>query len=344
LSIHLNGAPLGYDTKDRQITVNEPEAETVRTIFRRYLDLGSLTLLMADLRQRGIVTKQRTLKTGKAVGAIPFSRGPLAHLLRNRFYIGEVKFKGEILPGEQPAILERELFEAVQAKLTEQSNSHTTTRMQSEALLVGRLFDDRGNRTGPKLTDCCADGFEGAGGGFAQEMLELGEDLFNGVQVGRVFRQEEQLGAGCANELAHGSAFVAAEIVHDDDFTGSQGGNENLLDVSSEGLAVDRAIKDPWSVDPVVPQSGQEGRGLPVAVRDFGGEPHAARGPASQRRHVGLGPGFVDEDQTFRLDLVPILGPLRPPARDVVTVALASHHGFFLKLSFSVWTKFQTVR
>jgi DNA invertase Pin-like site-specific DNA recombinase len=142
-------APLGYDTKDRQITVNEVEAETVRTIFQRYLDLGSLNLLMADLRRRGIVTKRRTLKTGKRVGGIPFARGALAHLLRNRFYIGEVKFKGEILPGEQPAIIERDLFDAVQAKLTEQANNHTTARMQSEALLMGRLFDDRGNRMSP---------------------------------------------------------------------------------------------------------------------------------------------------------------------------------------------------
>jgi site-specific DNA recombinase len=76
---------LGYDTKDRRITVNEPEAETVRTIFCSYLKLGSLNLLMADLRKRGIVTKVRTLKTGESVGGIPFTRGPLAHLLRNRF-------------------------------------------------------------------------------------------------------------------------------------------------------------------------------------------------------------------------------------------------------------------
>ena len=95
-------APLGYDTKDRKITVNEAEAERVRTIFRSYLKLGSLNLLMADLRKRGITSKIRTLKTGETVGGIPFTRGPLAHLLRNRFYIGEVAFKGEILKGEQP--------------------------------------------------------------------------------------------------------------------------------------------------------------------------------------------------------------------------------------------------
>ena len=92
-------APLGYDTKDRKINVNEAEADRVRTIFPSYLRLGSLSLLMTDLRAQGIVTKVRTLKSGATVGGIPFTRGPLAHLLRNRFYIGEVIFKGEVLAG-----------------------------------------------------------------------------------------------------------------------------------------------------------------------------------------------------------------------------------------------------
>ena len=91
----------------------------------------------------------RTLKTGETVGGIPFTRGPLAHLLRNRFYIGEVVFKGEILAGEQPAIVDRDLFEAVQAKLTEQVTNHKVSRTKSEALLSGRIFDDRGHRMTP---------------------------------------------------------------------------------------------------------------------------------------------------------------------------------------------------
>jgi site-specific DNA recombinase len=141
--------PLGYDTKDRKISVNEAEAESVRTIFRRYLELGSLNLLMADLRRKGIVTKVRKLKSGKMVGGIPFTRGPLAHLLRNRFYIGEVPFKGEVLKGEQPAIVERKLFDAVQSKLSNQSNGSTARGNGNEALLTGRIFDDRGNRMSP---------------------------------------------------------------------------------------------------------------------------------------------------------------------------------------------------
>ena len=142
-------APLGYDTKDRRITVNEAEADRVRTIFRRYVELGSLNLLMADLRKRGIVTKVRTLRSGEKVGGIPFTRGPLAYLLRNRFYIGEVTFKGEVLKGEQTPIVKNDLFEAVQTKLTEQTNNHKATRTNSEALLTGRIFDDRGNRMTP---------------------------------------------------------------------------------------------------------------------------------------------------------------------------------------------------
>ena len=144
--------PLGYDAKNRKIWVNEAEAERVRVIFRRYLELGSLAPLVADLRRQGIVTKLRTLKTGKRVGGVPFARGGLSYLLRNRFYLGEVAFEGEVLPGEQPAILDRELFDAVQVKLSEQNNNRQTLRTSSSALLTGRLFDDRGHGMTPSHT------------------------------------------------------------------------------------------------------------------------------------------------------------------------------------------------
>ena len=142
-------APLGYDTKDRKITVNKAEAETVKTIFRSYLKLGSLNLLMPELRKRGIISKLRTLRSGKATGGISLTSGPLAHILRNRFYIGEVTFKGEILPGEQPPILDRDLFDAVQAKLDASLVNHKAAKSKSAALLLGRIFDDRGNRMTP---------------------------------------------------------------------------------------------------------------------------------------------------------------------------------------------------
>ena len=141
--------PLGYHAKDRKITVIEEEAKTVRHIFRRYLDLGSLNLLLADLRRTGIKTKIRPLSNGRTIGGIPFTRGPIAALLRNRFYVGEVRYRGEIFPGEQAAILDRSLFDAVQARLDQQRTNHTKARQQSDSLLMGRIFDDRGTKMTP---------------------------------------------------------------------------------------------------------------------------------------------------------------------------------------------------
>src|SRR4030081_1107350 len=75
--------PLGYVSRDKKLFVEEEEAERVRAIFRGYLELGSIGLLLADLRERGIVTKPRTLKSGKTVGGIPFARGPPRPFLRH---------------------------------------------------------------------------------------------------------------------------------------------------------------------------------------------------------------------------------------------------------------------
>src|SRR5262245_12854389 len=141
--------PLGYQAKDRKITVVADEAKTVRHIFRRYLDLGSLNLLLVDLRRTGVKTKLRLLSNGRTIGGIPFTRGSLAAFLRNRFYIAEVRYKGEVFPREQPAILDRALFEAVQSRLDRQRTNHAKARQRSQCLLTGRIFDARGNRMTP---------------------------------------------------------------------------------------------------------------------------------------------------------------------------------------------------
>ena len=141
--------PLGYQAKDRKITVVEEEAKTVRHIFRRYLELGSLNLLLTDLRTVGVKTKLRPLSTGRIIGGIPFTRGSLASFLRNRFYIGEVRYRGEVFPGEQTVILDRTLFDAVQTKLDQHRTNYAKARQQSDSILMGRIFDDRGNRMTP---------------------------------------------------------------------------------------------------------------------------------------------------------------------------------------------------
>jgi DNA invertase Pin-like site-specific DNA recombinase len=141
--------PLGYHMKDGNIAVVEEEAERVRMIYRRYLELGAVKPLVRDLQERNIRTKTRLLQTGTTRGGVLFGRGALFYLLRNRFYIGEVKYKGEILPGEQPAIMDRALFNEVQQKLTDQWTTRSTIRNASDHLLAGLLFDDAGHRMVP---------------------------------------------------------------------------------------------------------------------------------------------------------------------------------------------------
>jgi site-specific DNA recombinase len=141
--------PLGYEMKDGKIAIIEEEAELVRSIFRRYLELDSVNELVRDLKERNIRTKSRLLSTGATRGGIPFGRGALYYLLSNHFYIGEVKYKNEILPGEQPPIMNRALFEAVRQKSLAQWSHRTVMRNKSDHLLAGLLFDDAGHRMIP---------------------------------------------------------------------------------------------------------------------------------------------------------------------------------------------------
>ena len=98
--------PLGYDAKDKKLVVNTAEAKTVRTIFRRYLELKSFSRLVADLDQRGIVTKRRNTKVAKYQGGIPFTYGPLAYVLKNRIYLGDMHHGGKWFKGDHEAIVD----------------------------------------------------------------------------------------------------------------------------------------------------------------------------------------------------------------------------------------------
>ena len=85
------GVSLGYEVKDNKLPVNEVEAKTIRMIFGRYLALGSLPALQKELRANGIVTRERTLSSDKVVGGVALTNGPLAYMLRDRVYLGEIR-------------------------------------------------------------------------------------------------------------------------------------------------------------------------------------------------------------------------------------------------------------
>ncbi|HEY1613381.1 MAG TPA: recombinase family protein [Rhizomicrobium sp.] len=142
--------PIGYDIVSRKLLVNENEAETVRLIFERYLDLGCVRRLRDDLIDRGIVSKLWTSTTGKTHGGKPFDRGALYCLLRNRLYVGETLHKGKAWQGEHKAIVGHELFDAVQQRLAASRRRQLgKVSVQQDTLLAGLLFDDTGQPMTP---------------------------------------------------------------------------------------------------------------------------------------------------------------------------------------------------
>src|ERR1019366_10204172 len=149
--------PLGYRCSDKKLVVVPEEAEVVRTIFSRYLELGSMGALIAELDRQGIRTKVNGRRDGGRSGGIRFGVGSLAHLLKNRFYIGEITYRGEVHRGEHAPILGSDLFEAVQAKRAANAVARLVRLRGSAAILTGRLFDDRGNRMSPTHANTALD-------------------------------------------------------------------------------------------------------------------------------------------------------------------------------------------
>ena len=90
--------PLGYGVRDHKLVMIDSEADTVRLIFRRNAELGSVRLLQAELEARGIRSKSWTSVSGRLVGGKPFSRGALYLMLQNRIYRGEIVHKGQFHP------------------------------------------------------------------------------------------------------------------------------------------------------------------------------------------------------------------------------------------------------
>ena len=141
--------PLGYDVEDKALVPNPTEAKHVQRIFEIYLEVDTVRALQEALAREGIVTKRRK-GVGRRAGGNPFSRGALYALLSNTTYIGRVAFKGEDYLGRHPPILDRDLWEAVQAKLKQRApRRRSATNITSTSFLAGLLFDETGDRLTP---------------------------------------------------------------------------------------------------------------------------------------------------------------------------------------------------
>lgn len=136
-------APLGYEVRDRKLVVNEVDPKLVRSIFQRFLKVGSATTLARELIAENVRNKY-----GKLV-----DKGILYKMLNNPVYIGAAVHKGASYPGEHDGIIDRKIWDKVQARLQESPRKRAAaTRTQTPALLKGIIFGPTGVAMSPTHT------------------------------------------------------------------------------------------------------------------------------------------------------------------------------------------------
>ena len=142
--------PLGYDVVERELVINEEEAETVRLIFSLYLSLGGVRALKQELDSRSIVSKKRVSLQGVKRGGRPLSRGGLYKLLNNPLYLGKIRHKEAIYEGNHIGIIDEATWHAIQAMLeNNRLAAKNGIRADHPSLLAGILYDDKNNSMSP---------------------------------------------------------------------------------------------------------------------------------------------------------------------------------------------------
>ena len=141
--------PLGYRVENRALHVVEEHAAFIRDLYRRYLEIGSVVRLKALLDQEDARLPLRTDGMGKTIGGGLISRGHLYKILSNPIYLGRLTHKGQAHDGLHDRIVDQETWDRVQLLLAEHAQRRAGNCQSSDALLAGKLFDDRGNRMSP---------------------------------------------------------------------------------------------------------------------------------------------------------------------------------------------------
>ena len=144
--IWMGGAvPLGYRVENRALHIVEAEADIVRMLFQRYLELGSVVRLKAALVAEAIVSPIRVSQSGKTSGGRPMSRGCLYGILSNPIYLGRLRHKGLIHERLHSAIIDLGIWEAAHERLCAQTITRRDPEPDLHSFLIGKLYDDKGN-------------------------------------------------------------------------------------------------------------------------------------------------------------------------------------------------------
>jgi len=136
--------PLGYRPQGRTLVVDAEQAELVHIIYARYRSCGNIRLLAGGLIAEGIKAPKRKTASGRAFGGAPLSRGQLYAILRNPIYTGRIAHRGQLHEGQHAAIIETELWEAVQRQLAGKVRGARRGDAPTVSVLAGRIVDEAG--------------------------------------------------------------------------------------------------------------------------------------------------------------------------------------------------------
>ncbi|MCV2874208.1 recombinase family protein [Defluviimonas sp. WL0050] len=142
--------PLGYDADGRTLKINPEEAKAVRTLYDLYRDYGTIREVKVAAAVLSLRSKSRTNAGGRMQGGIPFDRGHIHHILTNPLYAGKIRHKGQVHDGQHPAIIDPDVWRAVQAQLTVEARKPRARKASStRSLLCGKIYDETGDRFTP---------------------------------------------------------------------------------------------------------------------------------------------------------------------------------------------------
>jgi len=163
-----------------------------------------------------------------------------------------------------------------------------------------------------------------------QPRFDLAPHPFDGVEVGRVGRQECPISAGLLNERKGLLVFVRPEIVPDHCISGAQRRTEDGFDVNLENLRVGRPVERQTRRAPIRAQGTDHRRRTPVSVRGARIQASRLRAASIPPCQVGLCCRFVNQDKSLAGQ--PALpGPPRLPGLlDVLALLFAGAQGLFL--------------
>jgi DNA invertase Pin-like site-specific DNA recombinase len=142
--------PLGYDVENRRLVPNPQEAKLIRHIFTRFVELGSSTKLVKELKLDGVTSKAWTTQDGKVREGKPIDKGLVYKLLGNRTYLGELRHKEQWYQAEHLPIVDQPVWDSVHAILATNGRSRANaTRATTPFLLKGIVFGHDGRALTP---------------------------------------------------------------------------------------------------------------------------------------------------------------------------------------------------